>query len=65
MAIYTITAEIPLIHTFRVEADNMFAALAQVENDEVDPDDKFTDYDGSTVQCIAVDGEAYDPAKHA
>jgi hypothetical protein len=65
MAIYTITAEIPMIWTFRVEADNMFAALAQVENDEVDPDDKFTDFDNSTVMCVAVDGEAFDPKKHA
>ena len=52
MPTYLITVEIPRIHVYRVEAADEAAAKAQIDNDEVDPDEVFTDWDGSKIVGI-------------
>lgn len=57
MPTYKLQATVPLYLTYEVEADNLADATTAVNSDAVEFYEKYIDYDSSTLELLAVDGE--------
>jgi len=54
---YVITSTVPVLFTYRIQAENLDEAVRQINLDAVEEENRFTDYDSAVTELLSIDGE--------